>query len=137
MRRMGFSVLWDKLAEDEVTTLRFVRRDKDWIVGESVLVVYRPRHDNVVLGQANIIKKEARSLSWAMAATGVPLPSDREAVSDGFQHLGSMLAWFRKVYGSRVFEEATNKLTIRWEHPDRTRERLTALRKSLQKAGKL
>ena len=142
MRRMGFSSLWpdqsgkSKLAEDEVTTLRFPRRDKDWLLGETVLVVYRPRHDNVVLGMAIIRLKEPRSLSQEMATTGIPLPTEEEAVQDGFQHLGGMLTWFWKVYRDRVMQEAANKLTIRWEYPARTRERLDNLRKLLKEAGK-
>lgn len=137
MRRFGFSVCWNKLDEDDFTTLRFPRRDKDWLLGETVLVVYRPRQDNVVLGIATILNKEPRALSRVMATTAIPLPTEEEAVQDGFQNLGSMLAWFWKVYRYRVFEETANKLTLRWEYPGLTRIRLTVLRRSLQKAKEL
>lgn len=137
MRRLGFSVCWKKLQQDELTTFRFPRRDKDWIVGETVLVVYQPRHDNVVLGLAHIESREPRAASKAMATTGVPMITEEEAIADGFPSLGEMLTWFWKSAKDRVMKEAINKLTIRWEYPVRTRERLADLRKTLQEAGKL
>ena len=137
MRRLGVTVCWNKLDEDEFTTWRFPRRDKDWILGETVLVVFQPRHDNQMLGIATILKKEPRALSRVMVTTDIPLPTEEEATWDGFQSLGSMLAWFWKVYRYRVFEETANKLTLRWEYPGLTRIRLTVLRRSLQKAKEL
>jgi len=136
MRRMGFTLCWPKLSQDECTTLRFTRRDKDWLLGETVLVVYRPRHDNVVLGMAIIRNKEPRAVSRAMASADAPLVTEEEAIADGFDNLGGLLQWFWKTGKDRVMNEPVNKLTLRWEYPARTRERLSDLRKSLQEARK-
>ena len=136
MRRMGFTLCWPKLSQDECSTLRFTRRDKDWLLGETVLVVYQPRHYNYVLGMAMIISKEPRAVSRAMASADAPLVTEEEAIADGFDNLGGLLQWFWKTGKDRVMKEAVNKLTIRWEYPARTRERLTDLRKALKKAGK-
>ncbi len=133
MRRMGFSLNWPKLKQEELTTMRFKRRDKDWLVGETVMVVYQPRHFNHALGLATILKKETRAVSRVMVSPETPLVTEEEAVQDGFEHLGGLLQWLWKSGGKdRVMQETVNKLTIRWEYPARTREKIAHLERLLE-----
>lgn len=136
MRRMGFSLNWSKLRQDELTTMRFPRRDRDWLAGETVMVVYQPRHRNITLGLAMIMKKEPRAVSRALVSLDVPHVTEEEALADGFDNLGGLLQWFFKSGGSRIYIDPVNKLTIRWEYPARTRERLDELTKLLEEASR-
>lgn len=43
MRIISFSRMWDKLQDDEFTTFRFPRKDKDWYKNEKVQVYYKNR----------------------------------------------------------------------------------------------
>ena len=60
MRIMGFQKQWvnqltgkPKLSEEEFTTFRWPRRDRDWEVGETVRVVMNPRtKERIPLGEA-------------------------------------------------------------------------------------
>lgn len=137
MRRLGFSLNWPKLKQAELTTMRFPRRDKDWLLGESVMVVYQPRHFNYALGLAMIIKKEPRAASQsAVKLNGLPMLTDEEAVADGFENLGGLLQWLFKSGGTRMYSEPVNKLTLRWEYPARTREKIAYLEFLLEEETK-
>lgn len=133
MRRMGFSLCWPKLKQDELTTMRFPRRDKDWLAGETVMVVYQPRHMNFTLGLASIMKKEPRAASQTKVSADVPMITEEEAQADGFDNLGGLLQWLFKSGHTRIYSDPVNKLTIRWEYPARTRERVLELEKLLAK----
>ena len=110
MRILGFSKKWDKLKQDTFTTFRFPRRDRDWEIGEQVRIVYKPRSkDREILGVAKIINKELRKIATAYEQYK---PTEIEAQADGFDNLFQMNAWFRDTYGSRIFEEPMNKLTL-------------------------
>ena len=107
MREFGFTKRWDKLQQREFTTFRFSRKDRDWIVGEVVKVVVRPRQkDRYFLYVAQIIKKESREVIQI---------TDEEAVADGFQDSLEMSSWMVKTHGSdRILRERINKLTIHY-----------------------
>ena len=111
MRILGFSKEWDKLKQDEFTTFRFSRRDRDWEVGEVVQVVYKPRSkEREVLGVVEIVSKEARCF-----AVGTRHCTTREeAIEDGFSGFQEMRKWLLQTHGKRVDEEWMNKLTLRW-----------------------
>ncbi len=112
MRIISFSKKWDKLQQPEFTTFRFPRRDKNWYIGETVQVFYKSRSpQREKLGIAEIIKSEVRKI-----ATGyVPYrPTENEAKEDGFLSLLDMNTYFRKTYGSHIFEKLINKLTLKW-----------------------
>jgi hypothetical protein len=112
MRELGFSKMWLKLQQNTFTTFRFPRKDRDWAVGETVKVVYHPRHkDRRVIGQARIILKEQRTFLGKPIDT--PQISTEEAIADGFDSLSGMLGWIAKTYG-HIPVEPINKLTIQW-----------------------
>ena len=111
MRIIGFSKKWDKLQQPEFTTFRFFRKDKDWYIGELVQVYYKSRSPKrEKLGEAEIISKEMRKIATAFEQYR---PTEAEAQADGFDNLFQMNAYFRDTYGSRIFEEPINKLTLR------------------------
>lgn len=118
MRILGFSKKWDKLRQPEFTTFRFLRRDKDWQVGEQVQIVFKPRSkEREVLGVAEIIKKEPRSLDIvepSIEMRDYTELSEEEAIEDGFEDTTEMLNWMCKVYNDRIWDEPMNKLTLRW-----------------------
>jgi len=117
MRILGFQKKWDKLQLPTFTTFRWCRQDKDWFIGESVKVVYKPRHqDREELGIAIIKRKDARSPDAEMPLRNIPTISDAEAQSDGFIDCEDMLEWLIRVYGSddRFMFEPINKLTLTW-----------------------
>lgn len=121
MRILGFSVMWAKLLSAEFTTFRFTRRDKDWIVGEQVQIVYRPRSKGrKVLGIAEIIAKETRRID---RFRGTPTSSihgfltENEAKEDGFQNAKDMLDWLEETYqqdGRWQSGIPLNRLTLQW-----------------------
>lgn len=116
MRILGFSKKWDKLQQDVFTTFRFTRKDKDWQVGETVQIVYKPRElelslggEREALGIAEIIGKERRDL-FRVGVTKL------EAIQDGFESFVKMGEWLDKAYGRRWLDEPMNKLTLKWRN---------------------
>ena len=108
MRIIGFSQKWDKLSRNTFTTFRFPRKDKDWVEGERVKVVLKPRSKHrETLGEALIIAK---------IPTLIPHISHDEAQADGFQDASLMTAWLIKTYGHDKITATTimNKLTLKW-----------------------
>jgi len=115
MRELGFSVMWLKLNQEQYTTFRFPRKDKDWEVGEIVRVVFHPRSkDRKVLGTAQIMGKQPRTLAPYSPAPVTP----EEALEDGFESLMIMRNWMRKRYGNLKACNPMNKLTILWVSRD-------------------
>lgn len=113
MRILGFSKKWPKLEQDEFTTFRFTRKDKDWAVDEQVKVVYKPRQKGggEFMGRAEIINKELRRMVTP------PLESNElywEAKADGFANYNEMWEWLWSIYRNRIFSEPMNKLTLKW-----------------------
>ena len=107
MRILGFSVMWAKLKQDEFTTFRMKRRDRDWSVGENVQIYFKPRSKyKRKLGEATIIRKELRPI---LAMNGL---SDEEARADGFGNRDEMLRWLFKAH--KGLPSLMNKLTLRW-----------------------
>jgi hypothetical protein len=119
MRILGFTKKWDKLRQDEFTTFRFPRLDRDWYVGEVVQVVYKPRSKaREVLGVARIISKEPRDITgwqqWSLP-TMHPSVGQEEALADGFSSRDDMFEWLRKAHRGRgIHSNQINKLTLRW-----------------------
>ena len=96
-----------KFLEDEFTTFRIPRLDKDWQVGELVQVVYKQRtSQREVLGIAQIVNKK-QQLPWLGDV------SVEEARRDGFRNYTDMWQWFYKTHGKRL-SLPINKLTLRW-----------------------
>jgi hypothetical protein len=122
MRIMGFSKKWDKLSKAEFTTFRFTRKDRDWVVGERVQVVFKPRSPNrEVMGEAEIVGKVKRRMSKHYDETGEVLVTNEEAETDGFVGTLDKPAYFHMweflwAYygGERLIKEPMNKLTLRW-----------------------
>ena len=122
MRIVGFCEKWDKLQQDEFTTFRFTRKDKDWQVGEIVKVVYNPRSkSNDTLGIAEIISKEPRDMLRLRGEEIAAKITDEEVRVDGFDSIGTkpayyvMWEWLFDTYGyERLAKEPMNKLTLRW-----------------------
>ena len=107
MRILGFTYEWGKLQQDEFTTFRLKRKDKDWQFGETVQIFFKPRSKyRRKLGEAEIIRKELRPV---LAMNGL---TDAEAVEDGFANRDAMLRFLVKAHGS--LPELMNKLTLRW-----------------------
>lgn len=125
MRVLGFSVMWDKLKQDEFTTFRFKRRDKDWEVSERVQIVYKPRSkERKILGVALITSKALRvpmiyRQRHALLNTvpQLPLITCEEAIADGFDDETGMEFWLASTYGDRIVQEPMNKLTLKWLKP--------------------
>mgnify|MGYP001585030723 FL=1 len=106
MRILGFSKKWNKLTNQQFTTFRFQRRDKDWEIGEQVQVVYKPRSkEREILGIAQIIAKDFCNIREL---------SQTDAIQDGFLDREDMMKWLDKVYKGRIYEEPMNKLTLKW-----------------------
>jgi hypothetical protein len=108
MRVLGFSKKWAKLQIIEFTTFRLPRRDKGWMLGERVQVVFNPRSkDREILGIADIVRKEQ---IWLDQIT------DLEAEKDGFPGgVSEMFGWLNKAHDpERLDQEPLNKLTLRW-----------------------
>ncbi len=121
MRILGFSEEWAKLKQHTFTTFRLPRKDRDWVVGETVQVVLRPRSkQHVTLGTAKIIAVEQRrlfSLKWATSDKyNCPFVTDEEAIADGFVGEKDMYGWMNEIHGddARFIFEPMNKLTLRW-----------------------
>lgn len=117
MRILGFSEEWKKLKAPEFTTFRFLRKDKDWQIGEIVQIALKPRTPGrVILGTAEIVAKEARwtHFRYPLHLTEFPIVSNKEAIADGFDSLLSMQDWLWTHYHYRIHDEAMNKLTLKW-----------------------
>jgi len=116
MRVLGFSEKWGKLRQDSFTTFRFVRKDKDWQVGELVLIVYKPRSKGggEKLGIAEIISKDPKDMVLGRPHT-YPIVTLAEANADGFDGYWEMWDWLVETYPrQRIYNEPMNKLTLRW-----------------------
>ena len=112
-----------KLVEDEFTTFRFTRRDRDWAAGELVQVVYKPRSkEREILGTAQILSSEKR---WVLNADNgelkhhadyfaVKAVRENEARADGFLCRADMVYWVGRTHKLRNILEPMNKLTLRW-----------------------
>jgi len=129
MRILGFSQMWPKLKEDQFTTYRFPRKDKDWQIEEVVQVVFKPRtKDRVILGIARIIRVTQKDINnqWSYyPSPSKPNTPDMitpwEAEEDGFegQHGGGdvdkMRKYFQDAHGyTRCDKEMINKLQLYW-----------------------
>lgn len=109
MRILGYQRKWPKLDQDESTTFRYPRADKDWQVGEFVQVVIKPRSkDREFLYYAEIISIEL--VHWADI-------TDKMALIDGFTDKAHMIDFFNKTYRNDyrwLWHKSMNRLTIRW-----------------------
>ena len=127
MRILGFSKKWKKLNQDEFTTFRLTRKDKDWQICELVQIVYKPRSkERENLGFAEIINKEQRSAVKLDPLDGIPIISDDEALADGFESKVNRYGLFISPYFvmwewlfdthdiRRLIKEPINKLTLKW-----------------------
>ncbi len=99
MRIMSFSLFWQKLFQDGLTTFRFPRWDQDWKINEDVQIYYKSRSRNrSYLGIARIVNVEKRwvimpgdliMIAGAIAENPewdhVPIFSEAEAKEDGFE----------------------------------------------------
>ncbi len=107
MRILGFSKKWDKLNHLEFTTFRYRRKDadkgRDWHNGETLKIVYHPRHEHEVLGIAEVIRKETKQCQMI---------TEEEAIADGFQDIGEMMEFLNPK--SPAGMQLINKLTLRW-----------------------
>ena len=118
MRELGVSVMWPKLKQDEWTTFRPPRKDRDWQVGEMVRIVFHPRgRDRKVLGTAQITGKSLRILMPGEIArqAGISPISHAEAQEDGFAGVAEMGQWMRERYGSESLYKPMNRLAIWWQ----------------------
>ncbi len=107
MRILGFSKKWDKLKQDAFTTFRWRRKDadlgRDWRNGETLKIVYRPRHEHEVLGIAFVISKEPMQCQMI---------TEEEARADGFQDVGEMMDFLNPPAPAGM--QIINKLTLMW-----------------------
>ena len=105
MRILGFSKKWPKLQQREFTTFRYPRKDaikgRDWHLGETVKIVYHPRHEAEYLGVARIVGKEPKQAQMI---------TNEEAVADGFKDTTVMMDFLDPPTGYTVI----NKLTLLW-----------------------
>lgn len=105
MRILGFSKKWAKLKNDTFTTFRYRRKDadkgRDWHNGETLKIIYHPRHEHEYLGIAKIINKEAKPIGSITIL---------EAVEDGFNSDFEM----REFLGNPELNATINKLTLKW-----------------------
>uniref|UniRef100_A0A6M3LCY4 ASCH domain-containing protein n=1 Tax=viral metagenome TaxID=1070528 RepID=A0A6M3LCY4_9ZZZZ len=107
MRILGFSKKWAKLNNDEFTTFRYRRKDaglgRDWHNGETLKIVYHPRHEHEFLGIAQVIRKEPKQCQMI---------TDEEAIADGFQDVGEMMDFLNPPTPAGM--QIINKLTLMW-----------------------
>jgi hypothetical protein len=102
MRILGFTRMWPKLAQDDFTTFRFTRKDKDWQITELVQCVYKPRSkDRQFLGIACITSKAPRIIDEI---------TREEAIEDGFINLLELHLFFWPAFKT----DSVNKLYITW-----------------------
>ena len=123
MRIMGFQRQWvnqltgkPKLSEEEFTTFRWPRRDRDWVVDETVQIVMNPRtKERIPQGEAIIVSKEPRTIINANPNfyTETPHITDSEAQMDGFL-LAIYLIDFLIQGKPRHWIYPVNRLTLRW-----------------------
>jgi len=120
MRVLGFSKRWAKLLNQNFTTFRYSRMDKDWFAGERVQIVIQPRRKGGgdKLGIAEILSIEPREfdLLYFKMTEGrcAPMMTDAEAQEDGFRDLPDMVEWLEKTYGRLDWMPCMNKLTLQW-----------------------
>ena len=118
MRILGFQKMdWrnlinhtDKLCNPEFTTFRLKRKDRDWELGETVLVVYKPRTTGrKLLGHATIMVVEPKE-QHGIYDTRI---TDDEARADGFRY-SYELEHFLFYRPGNTDRRPANKLTLRW-----------------------
>lgn len=120
MRIIGFSKEWPKLKQEEFTTFRLPRKDRDWWLHELVKVVLNPRSPKRrELGAARIIDKYYRVAPIYEQRHGVipfPVFTGEEAKADGFDDASGMEFWLIETHGEeRVANSDISKITLRWE----------------------
>lgn len=118
MRVLGVSKKWPKLKKKRFTTFRYSRKDTDYRIGELVQIVYKPRDPaREILGFARVIRKDERMLvPDPEGLAKIPLISQKEAKSDGFETSKEMLDYLFSHYGQDVYDQPVmNKLTLQWE----------------------
>ena len=111
MRIIGFSIEWPKLEQDEFTTFRFQRKDRDWSIGEAVQVRIKPRSKGggIRKGVAVIMHKENKGIADSVAI------KNTEAVADGFPGgVPEMWRWFIKSHSPEQLAQPLYKLTLKW-----------------------
>ncbi len=103
--------MWSKLNQEEFTTFRFPRKDRDWQIGERVQVVYHPRsRGRKPLFWADILNVQSRSFDSQRA----PAISHDEAVADGFPNgVLEMERWLAKSHGKFDSSKVFNKLSLK------------------------
>ena len=107
MRILGFCKKWDKLSGGAFTTFRLPRRDRDWVKGEHVQVVLKPRSkEREILGEAVIIAKDH---FW------IDEINNLMAIIDGFNNAQDMRGWLLKSHNpTRLDHEPLNRLLVAW-----------------------
>lgn len=107
MRILGVTEHWPKLEQPSWTTFRVPRKDKDWQLGETVQVVFKPRSkQREVLGIAEIVGKGTISFIQV---------SEVEAMEDGFANLFWMWLWLKEAHRGIKMTDTINKLTLKWK----------------------
>jgi hypothetical protein len=102
--------MWGKLQNDEFTTFRFARRDKDYQVEEKLQAWYRQRSPKrQYLFNVEVVSKYPK---WLIDANGLYINVE-EAKEDGFETPELMFTFLHKAHGKRVYREPINKLTLR------------------------
>ena len=111
MRIIGFSIEWPKLEQDEFTTFRFQRKDRDWYIGEAVQVRIKPRSKGggIRKGVAVIMHKENKGIADSYTI------KDAEAIADGFPGgISEMWGWLIKSHSTEQLVRPLHKLTLKW-----------------------
>ena len=104
MRIMGFSEMWPKLQQQEFTTFRVPRKDKDWWTGELVQIVYRPRSRNrKLICLAEIHQKNPITFKAV---------TEEEAKADGFSSTFEMWQWLQGAHAGITMDTPINKLYL-------------------------
>ena len=102
MRILSFCNRWNKLKQEEFTTFRFPRKDRDWGEGEEVQIYFKGRSpEREKLGKGCIKEK---------TPVVVKDIKEDEAIADGFNN--AMEMWL--FLGRPNMDKVINKLTIYW-----------------------
>lgn len=108
MRILGFEKHWPKLDDETFSTFRYPRRDTDWIVGERVQVVIKPR------------SKGRQPLLCAEIIEVKPIKirhiTEDMARRDGFKDRRDMMLWLTSKYRNTIkwiVQAPMNRLILR------------------------
>jgi len=108
MRILGFERHWPKLDEETFSTFRYPRRDTDWLIGERVQVVIKPRSkDRQPLLCAEIIQVKQVKMRHI---------TDEMARRDGFKDRENMMKWLQRSYrhtANWLLQTPMNRLILR------------------------